>query len=77
MLDIVIEARKAAISESVVVKRILPQLAEVSFAAQNRTRDPYAESETDPRVKVYSDPFPAYGEITLTLRRNDGSGQPA
>ena len=46
-----------------------PQLAEVSFAAQNRTRDPVAESDTDPTVKVYSDPFPAYGEITLTMTR--------
>jgi urate oxidase len=46
-----------------------PQLAEVGFAAQNRTRDPVAESETDPRIKVYSDPFPAYGEITLTMTR--------
>lgn len=48
-----------------------PQLAEVSFAAQNRTRDPVAESATDPKVKVYSDPFPAYGEITLTMTRSE------
>ena len=46
-----------------------PQLAEVSFAARNLTRDPYAESTTTPRAKVYSDPFPAYGEITLTMSR--------
>jgi urate oxidase len=46
-----------------------PQLAEVSFDAQNRTRDPFFESETDPTVKVYSDPFPAYGGIKLTMRR--------
>jgi urate oxidase len=46
-----------------------PQLAEVSFDAQNRTRDPFFESETDPAVKVYSDPFPAYGGIKLTMRR--------
>lgn len=46
-----------------------PQLASVRFAAQNRTRDPFHVSETDPRVKVYSDPFPAYGEITLRLDR--------
>lgn len=45
------------------------QLAEVSFDAQNRTKDPFFESETDPSVKVYSDPFPAYGGITLTIRR--------
>ena len=49
-----------------------PQLVEVSFAAQNRTRDPVAESEADPRIKVYSDPFPAYGVITLTLTRTEG-----
>lgn len=46
-----------------------PQLAEVSFAAQNRTRDPVAQSETDEKVKVYSDPFSAYGLIRLTLAR--------
>jgi len=46
-----------------------PPLAEVGFVAQNRTRDPAAESGTDDRVKVYTDPFPAYGEIRLTLRR--------
>lgn len=46
-----------------------PQLAEISFAAENRTRDPFHESDTDPRVKVYSDPFPAFGVIRLTVRR--------
>jgi len=46
-----------------------PQLSEVSFAAQNRTRDPIAVSETDERIKVYSDPFSAWGIIKLTLRR--------
>ncbi len=45
-----------------------PQLAEVSFRAENRTRDPFAESARDSRVKVYTDPFPAFGEITLTMR---------
>jgi urate oxidase len=39
-----------------------PQLGEVSFTAQNRTRDPVADG-------VYSDPFNAYGTIALTLRR--------
>lgn len=48
------------------------QLAEVRFVAQNRTRDPFLISETDPSVKLYSDPFPAYGEITLRLRRDAG-----
>lgn len=46
-----------------------PGLAEVSFVAQNRTRDPFYTSEHDERVKVYSDPFPAYGEITLRMIR--------
>lgn len=55
-------------------KRLLerfPQLAEVRFAAQNRTRDPFANSETDPAVRVYSDPFPAYGLITLRMSQSD------
>ena len=46
-----------------------PQLAEVSFEAQNRTWDPVAVSEEDPRVKVYTTPFPAYGLIKLTMSR--------
>lgn len=46
-----------------------PQMAEVSFAGQNRTRDPMAVSESDPKVKVYSDPFSAYGSIKLKLSR--------
>ncbi len=49
-----------------------PQIAEVSFDAQNRTRDPVAVSETDPKLKVYSDPFPAYGMIKLTMSRKQG-----
>ena len=40
----------------------LPQLAEIGFSAQNRTRDPYGGG-------VYSDPFNAFGTITLTMRR--------
>jgi urate oxidase len=46
-----------------------PQLAEVSFDGQNRTRDPVTRSETDKKVVVYTDPFPAYGILRLTLRR--------
>jgi len=46
-----------------------PQLTEISFAAQNRTRDPFGESADDERVKVYSDPFSAYGLISLTMAR--------
>ncbi len=48
-----------------------PQLAEVRFSAQNRTRDPFHTSDTDPQVKVYSDPFPAWGNITLRLGRDE------
>jgi urate oxidase len=47
-----------------------PQLSEVSFDAQNRTRDPAAVSSTDGKVKVYTDPFSAYGMIKLTITRN-------
>jgi urate oxidase len=49
-----------------------PQMATVSFDAQNHTWDPVVESETDPRVKVYTDPFPAHGVIKLTLSRSAG-----
>jgi urate oxidase len=46
-----------------------PQLAEVSFDAQNRLWDPGATSETDARVRTYADPRPPYGHIGLVLRR--------
>jgi urate oxidase len=39
-----------------------PTLDEVSFDARNMTRDPVVEG-------VYTDPFPAHGTITLTVRR--------
>jgi urate oxidase len=52
-----------------------PQLADVRFVAQNRTRDPFHASETDPQVKVYSDPFPAWGKITLRLGREGDSAE--
>jgi urate oxidase / 2-oxo-4-hydroxy-4-carboxy-5-ureidoimidazoline decarboxylase len=42
------------------------QLSEVSFVAENHTRDPVGE---DGHRKVYTDPFPAQGLITLTLER--------
>jgi urate oxidase / 2-oxo-4-hydroxy-4-carboxy-5-ureidoimidazoline decarboxylase len=47
-----------------------PQLAEVSFEAQNRLWDTAVVSETDERVKVYCDPRPPYGRIGLVLRRD-------
>ncbi len=39
-----------------------PGLREVSFDARNLTRDPVVEG-------IYTDPFPAFGTITLTMRR--------
>jgi urate oxidase len=46
-----------------------PQLEQIGFDAQNRTRDPFGQREDDPRVRVYSDPFSAYGRLTLSMRR--------
>jgi urate oxidase len=47
-----------------------PQLAEVSFDAENRTWDPGATSPDDPRVKTYADPRPPIGRISLVMRRD-------
>jgi len=47
-----------------------PQLAEVSFDAQNRLWDVVAESAEDPARKTYADPRPPYGHIGLVLRRD-------
>lgn len=47
-----------------------PQLREVSFEAQNRLWDLSLVSGSDERQKVYCDPRPPYGLITLTLRRD-------
>lgn len=46
-----------------------PQMTEVSFEGHNLTRDPMGVSEIDPKQKVYSDPFPAYGLIKLKMSR--------
>jgi urate oxidase/2-oxo-4-hydroxy-4-carboxy-5-ureidoimidazoline decarboxylase len=43
------------------------QLADVSFTAENHTRDPVDEAGGR---KVYTAPFPAQGLITLTLERS-------
>jgi urate oxidase/2-oxo-4-hydroxy-4-carboxy-5-ureidoimidazoline decarboxylase len=43
-----------------------PELAEVHFDAENHTRDPAGD---DGLRKIYTDPFPAQGLITLTLER--------
>jgi urate oxidase len=53
------------------VLRRFPQLAEVSFEAQNRLWDTAAVSDDGPRVKVYCDPRPPYGRIGLTLTRRE------
>jgi urate oxidase len=42
----------------------MPDIAEISFTAENHTRDPVGE---DGDRRVYTDPFPAQGLITLTL----------
>jgi urate oxidase len=42
----------------------------VSFEAQNRLWDLSVTSETDERLKVYTDPRPPYGKIGLILRRD-------
>ncbi|HUG47770.1 MAG TPA: urate oxidase [Candidatus Limnocylindria bacterium] len=47
-----------------------PQLAEVSFEAQNRLWDLAVTSQADERVKVYCDPRPPYGKIGFVLRRD-------
>jgi len=47
-----------------------PQLAEVSFDAQNRLWDLGTESADDPRVRTYADPRPPFGHIGLILRRD-------
>ncbi len=77
--DIVQDAFHEFVSESIqhlvyeMGQRILarfPQLAEVSFEGLNRTRDLVVASSADERIKVYSDPFPAFGMIKLTISRN-------
>jgi urate oxidase len=44
--------------------RDIPDIADITFTAENHTRDPVGE---DSGRKVYTDPFPAQGLITLTL----------
>jgi urate oxidase / 2-oxo-4-hydroxy-4-carboxy-5-ureidoimidazoline decarboxylase len=79
--DIVASVFDEFVSESIqqlvheMGKRLLeryPQLASLSFAARNLTRDPYAvPDDPDDDRKVFSDPFPAFGTIELTLTRRD------
>jgi urate oxidase len=77
--DIVASVFDEFVSESIqelvheMGKRLLeryPQLASLSFGARNLTRDPYAvPDDPDDDRKVFSDPFPAFGTIELTLTR--------
>jgi len=46
-----------------------PQLAEVSFDAQNRLWDVGEVSGDDDRLRVYTDPRPPFGRIGLVLQR--------
>jgi urate oxidase len=46
-----------------------PDLAEISFEAQNRTFDTAEVSTEDEARKVYTDPRPPYGRIGLTMTR--------
>ena len=46
-----------------------PQLAEVSFEAQNRLWDSAAVSEADEQLRVYVEPRPPFGRIGLVMRR--------
>jgi urate oxidase/2-oxo-4-hydroxy-4-carboxy-5-ureidoimidazoline decarboxylase len=45
------------------------ELAEVSFAGENRLWDTAQVLGSDERVRVYTDPRPPYGHIELTLAR--------
>jgi urate oxidase len=47
-----------------------PQLAEVSFDAQNRLWDEVEQSAEDSRIRTYADPRPPFGHIGLVLRRD-------
>lgn len=51
--------------------RRFPQIASVSFDAQNRLWDTAGVSDADEKVKVYCDPRPPYGMIHLTLHRDE------
>jgi urate oxidase len=77
--EIVAEVFDVFVSESIqhlvhrmatVLLERFPQLEEVALSAQNRTRDPLADADAGAPVRVYTDPFPAYGTIHLTLRRS-------
>jgi urate oxidase / 2-oxo-4-hydroxy-4-carboxy-5-ureidoimidazoline decarboxylase len=66
--EAVIEVFDGFVSESIqhlvneIGHDLLRRFPEVSFSAQNRTRDPVGDG-------AFTDPFPAFGTIRLTLRR--------
>jgi urate oxidase len=78
-LALLLEAHDAFVSESIqqlvheLGRRMLdtwPQLSEVSLRAENHTFDPVPGAEdADPLRRTYTSPFPAWGLITLVLRR--------
>ncbi|MFV2062247.1 MAG: factor-independent urate hydroxylase [Chloroflexota bacterium] len=47
-----------------------PAINQISFESQNRTFDTAAESPSEERRKVYTDPRPPYGRIGLTMYRD-------
>jgi urate oxidase len=76
--DVVAAVFSEVVSESIqqlvwqMSERLLerfPQLSQVGFEAQNRTREPHGERADDARVRVSSDPFPAFGTISLVRDR--------
>lgn len=84
VLALLLEVHDAFVSESiqqlvhVLGTRILeqwPQLAQVSFRAENHTYDPVpGAADADPLRRTYTAPFPAWGLITLVLGREDAGG---
>jgi len=48
-----------------------PQLAEVSFEAQNRLWDTALVDDSNDSIRVYHDPRPPYGNINLVMSRDD------
>jgi len=48
-----------------------PQLAEVWIEAENKTWARFCSSSDDPRLAVYTAPFPAYGIIRVRMSRNE------
>lgn len=51
-----------------------PQLASVTFEAQNRTRDLVVAAEDGGKEKVYTDPFTAFGTIRLSFQARKQAG---